>query len=268
MQTLSIDPTTLVRYRVGPLGSYLDAYLTSVRQEGFSTLSILGHVQAIKRFSLWLQHRHLGVQDLNEVIVEQFLQRDPAVKHKGESATLARLLLTLREIRAIAGRVPEPITVHPRVADQYRQYLLRERGLSQKTVSDYVLCATGFVSHHLKKRRWEFSTLRALEVTTFVQHHVRQSSPARVKLLITALRSFLRYLRHEGKIGTDLAACVPAVANWSYSTLPKFLPAGTVQRVLDRYDRSTADGKRNYAILMLLARLAQLPHSAKRSADV
>ena len=80
-------------------------------------------------------------------------------------------------------------------------------------------------------------------------------SPGRAKLLVTALRSFLRYLRHHGEISVDLAACVPSVAVWSFSTVPKFLPAGTVQRFLDQCERNTPDGKRNYAVLLLLARL-------------
>ena len=52
-----------------------------------------------------------------------------------------------------------------------------------------------------------------------------------------------------------MAGCVPPVAIWSLSTVPKFLPAGSVQRVLDRCERNTSDGKRNYAVLLLLARL-------------
>ncbi|MGA3242447.1 MAG: tyrosine-type recombinase/integrase [Bryobacteraceae bacterium] len=48
---------------------------------------------------------------------------------------------------------------------------------------------------------------------------------------------------------------MPTVPNWSRSTLPKFLPPGTVQRVLTRCDRRVPLGRRNYAILLLLARL-------------
>ena len=80
-------------------------------------------------------------------------------------------------------------------------------------------------------------------------------SPGRAKLLVTALRYFLRYLRYQGEISVELARCVPPVAVWSLSTVPKFLPAGTVQRVLDQCERATPDGKRNYAVLLLLARL-------------
>jgi len=84
-------------------------------------------------------------------------------------------------------------------------------------------------------------------------------SRGRAKLLVTAVRSFLRYLRHQGGISLDLAGCVPPVAIWSLSTVPKFLSAGSVQRVLDRCERNTPDGKRNYAVLLLLPDWVYVP---------
>jgi integrase len=99
------------------------------------------------------------------------------------------------------------------------------------------------------------SELTATHVTKFMQGRAHQLSSDRAKLLVTGLRSFLRYLRHQGEISLDLAGCVPPVAVWSLSTVPKFLPAGTVQRIVDGCERDSADGKRNYAVLLLLARL-------------
>src|SRR5262249_14559404 len=97
--------------------------------------------------------------------------------------------------------------------------------------------------------------LCASDVTTFVREQAEKFAPGRKKLLVTALRSFLRYLRHQGLIIVDLSGCVPAVACWSHSEIPKSLPTGTVQRVLAQQVRTTAVGCRNFAILMLLARL-------------
>ena len=71
---------------------------------------------------------------------------------------------------------------------------------------------------------------------------------------MTALRSFLRYLRHRGKVSSDLSGCVPAVPNWSLSTLPRFISTKDVERILKCCDRKSPVGRRNYAIL-LLARL-------------
>jgi site-specific recombinase XerD len=62
-------------------------------------------------------------------------------------------------------------------------------------------------------------------------------------------------LQHRGEITIDLAACVPAVASWAFSALPKFLLPEQVEQVLDHCDRAGIAGRRNYAILLLLARL-------------
>jgi len=69
------------------------------------------------------------------------------------------------------------------------------------------------------------------------------------------MRSFLRYLHHKGLNDGNLAVAVPKVARWSLAALPKHLSAVNVQRVLDSCDRRTPWGRRNYAILLLLARL-------------
>jgi site-specific recombinase XerD len=137
----------------------------------------------------------------------------------------------------------------------FAHYLLHERRLSQATLVNYQPFVDRFLSEQFKNGKVKLSSLHATDVTGFVQRHARQLSPTRAKLLVGALRSFFRHLQQRGEIPANLAACVPSVANWSFSTLPKFLPAGAVQRVLQHCDRHTPLGKRNYAILLLLARL-------------
>jgi integrase/recombinase XerD len=73
--------------------------------------------------------------------------------------------------------------------------------------------------------------------------------------MTTALRSFLRFARYRGDIDKDLAACVPAVADRQLSTIPRALPPDQVELVLASVDRKTAVGRRDYAILLVLARL-------------
>jgi integrase len=68
-----------------------------------------------------------------------------------------------------------------------------------------------------------------------------------------ALRSFLRYLHHKGL--NPLAGCVPSIRRWKLASLPTYLSAVQVQTVLDGCDRATALGRRDYAILMMLAKL-------------
>ena len=89
----------------------------------------------------------------------------------------------------------------------------------------------------------------------FVQRQAPRLHLKRAKLLTTALRSFLRYARYCGAVTLDLAAAVPAVAHWSMSSIPRAIPADAVRQLLAAIDRRTATGCRDYAILLLLARL-------------
>ncbi len=254
MQTF-IDADFLARLRVGPLASYLDAYLKRIEQEGFLSSSVPMQMYAIARFSRWLQTQQLDLHQLDEVAVERFLQRDPNVVHGSEAAPLRRLLAMLREIGLTAAKPPEPRNGQQRCIDEYRRYLLRERGLAETSLLNYVPFVEQFLSDRFGQSDMKLPELTAADVTKFMRDRVHQLNSGRAKLLVTALRSFLRYLRHQGEIPVDLAGCVPPVAVWSLSTVPKFLPAGTVQRILDHCARDTRDEKRNYAVLLLLARL-------------
>jgi site-specific recombinase XerD len=254
MQTF-IDPDLLARLRVGPLASYLDAYLKHIEHQGFLPSSVPMQMYAIARFSNWLQARQLGVHQVDEATVERFLKRDPGTVHSGESAPLRRLLAMLREIGQTAAKPPQPRNDQQRLMDEYRCYLLQERGLAEASLLNYVPFAEQFLSDRFGRSAMHPSELTAKDVTKFLQDRARQLSPGRAKLLVTALRSFLRYLRFRGKISVNLSECVPPVAAWTLSTVPKFLPVGTVQRILDHCARDTRDGKRNYAVLLLLARL-------------
>src|SRR5439155_7973514 len=75
------------------------------------------------------------------------------------------------------------------------------------------------------------------------------------QLMATVLRSFLGLLMQQSRISANLAAAVPTVASRRLSKLPRFLEVKQVERVLLSCDRRTRVGKRDYAILLLLARL-------------
>ena len=89
----------------------------------------------------------------------------------------------------------------------------------------------------------------------FVQRQIPGRHQKYAKRLTTVLRSFLNYARYRGDITNDLAAAVPCVAVWSMTSIPKAIPADAVRQLLASIDRRTPAGRRDYAILLLLARL-------------
>ena len=100
------------------------------------------------------------------------------------------------------------------------------------------------------------NAITATGIIGFVQlDAARLRHPKRAKVMTSGLRSFLQYGRYRGDIRAELMAAVPTVANWSMAGIPRAISASQVQSLLDRCDRQTATGCRDYAILLLLARL-------------
>ena len=104
----------------------------------------------------------------------------------------------------------------------------------------------------------------AAAVSAFCARELPRRSRAGAADLATALRSFLRFLHVEGLVAAPVAQAVPAVANRKGRGLPRALPPATVTRLLASCDRRTRLGRRDYAMLMLLARLGCGPARSRR----
>jgi site-specific recombinase XerD len=241
----------------GPLSPYVNTYLILIKERGYAVGSIYEQLHVLKLFDRWLKRTGRRVQDLNEAATAPFLQR--VFKHgyakNAASSTLRRLLALLRGI----GVMPAAITAVPSPSEQltraYERFLLEKRHLSPVTVAWHRRFVSRFLSEKFDGGQLKPSKLRAPDVTAFVQRHAHRHGPTEAKSLLAAMRSFLRYLHYEGLINSDLSLAVPKVARWSFSTVPKHLSPDQVRQVLRHCDRGTALGRRDYAILLLLARL-------------
>jgi site-specific recombinase XerD len=142
-----------------------------------------------------------------------------------------------------------------RCAQAFERYLREERALATATIINYVPFIRSFLKDRFGHGEIILSRLSARDVVRFVQRQAPRLHLKRAKLLTTALRSFLRYARYRGEITVDLAAAVPVVANWSMTSIPRAIAANQVRQLLASINRRTAMGRRDYAILLLLARL-------------
>jgi site-specific recombinase XerD len=105
-------------------------------------------------------------------------------------------------------------------------------------------------------RSMKLDGLHAADVVDYVRREAtRLDSPRSAQGVANSLRSFLRYARYRDAIKVDLACVVPSAASWSMSSIPRAISPDHARRVLSRCDRRTNVGRRDYAILLLLARL-------------
>ena len=249
---------TLAREPEGPLAAYLDQFAVLLDGQGFERCGLGQQVRAAARFSRWLQLHQVAAEAVTDEHARCFLD-DPAEQgfvRQGAAATLRRLLDFLRQLE-VCGTAPAPSALTPvqQTIAAYGDHLRKELGLSAKTVVQYCPFAAAFLSEHFGSGPVDLARLRGRDVIQFVLQQAARLSPARAKAATIALRSFLRYVRYCGGTQYDLAGTVPTVANWSMTAIPRAIAPDHLRAVLASCRRDTPVGRRDYAILMLLARL-------------
>ena len=242
----------------GPLDGIIPAYAAFLSRQGFSEQGARQQMQFLADLNRWLHKKRLAIPDLTAPTIQRYLRSRHRHLHprRDDAAILNRLVHLLHT----QGLLPKntvrlPDNSHQRIINDFDRYLSEERGLSTATRLNYRPFVQKFLSAQFGNKPAHLVDLKANDVIRFIRNQAPQLHPKRAGLMVSALRSFLRFLRHRGDITTDLAACVPPIANWKFSTLPKFLPPDQVQHVLNQCDRNTAQGRRDYAIVLLLARL-------------
>lgn len=259
MNRLLEDLKISARVEAGPLGPYIGSYAAQLLSEGYARHSSCVKIRLAGTFSRWLSRKGIAANNVIDQHTTDFLRYYNRRRHRlglGDPATLKRLLKLLREQGVIAQRPAwAPTTPSERLVEEYDIYLQRERMLSLATRINYRPFIQKFLTVQFGKGSVVLPRLCAADVIGFVRYHAGLLRGKRVQLMTTALRSFLRFARYRGDITLDLAACVPPVASWSLSMLPRALPPAHVKRVLKNCNRKTAVGRRDYAILLLLARL-------------
>lgn len=241
----------------GPLGFHLDSFIAHAVSVGFARATVRNQHSLVRVFDRWLATHHVTLAEIHERWVDAFLDTRPARgRTRGSAATLRRLITFLRKqgvtptLVAVADDSPLAQLEH-----RYQEYLRVERGLSATTVQSYVGCLHQFVTEHAGDGAASVATVSARDIAAFVRRHARAGSPGRAQLMTTALRAMFRFFFQTGELPVDLSVAVPAVPDWRLARLPRSLPPEDVERLLVACDRQTPTGRRDQAILLLLARL-------------
>jgi site-specific recombinase XerD len=245
------------RLRNGPHGSYVELYASRLVKVGLSRQGTWRSLNLLGDLVSWLTRVGSIPTDLNERVVEQYLRHRSRKQciQAGDRAALKRLLSVLREAGAISPAIRPPPTLHEQIFEVFSHYLREERGLAPKSIVHHLPFIRLFLREVCPGGTSDLGRISQADVTRYIERHARDQSAASGKAMCWALRSFLRYLHHKGLNPRPLAGCVPSIRRWKLTGLPTYLSAAQVQTVLDGCDQATALGRRDYAILMMLAKL-------------
>jgi len=258
MQSFCPNPAVARRLYAGPLGAHIDPLAQQLAAQGYAPWTAKYTMRLLADLSGWLQHHALTVTALNEPCLERFLQDryQTGSPHRDDHPILRRLLAQLREQEVIPRAVvAQALQAYDHIVSDFQHYLLHQRGLEPPTIRNYLDTVRRFLHARFGAQPLCLEALSPQDITDFMVQQTRRYSPARATLLATALRSFFRFLLQRGAIVNDLAHAVPTVPNWRFTGLPRFMSAEDVDRLLQSCNRHTPHGRRDDAILLLLARL-------------
>lgn len=233
------------------------SFLDTLTPAGYAPRRLTQRRSILLAFARWAQREDLTVTDLDEVHIAAFVAHRSRSRETGkkERATLRRFFTHLRR-RGILPSPTRPPSLVDDLTDRYVAYLRTHRGLAKNSILVYAPCVRTFLTQWFETTgRVALDTLDAEAIRTFLVAHVEQRSSEAARLRSIALRSFLRFLVVRGEIARDLSGAVPRVRTYQQSSVPVVLSPEEVERVLATADRSRPRGRRDYAILLLLARL-------------
>lgn len=259
MRCIINDQVVLSRPPGGPMATHIRAFAASRTALGYARSSLQREIRLAAGFSQWLKEKGIGLQRVDALQVSRYLRdrRRKVRPRPGDAAALRHLLEFLRHEGLIAAEpiVARRLTPAERFGRAYEQYLRDVRALARATITNYVPFIQGFLTAQFGEGPVRLARLTARDVVRFVQRQAPRLHLKRAKLLTVALRSFFRYARYRGAVTRDLAAAVPAVANWSMPAIPRAIGEEQIRQLLASFNRRTPTGRRDYAIVLLLARL-------------
>jgi site-specific recombinase XerD len=250
-----------VRAIGGTSAEHFSSFVTWLGSQQYSA----GYACIVARHALafgrWCEGRGIDVEALTDDDIARYQRsrarrraRRPETRRQ-ERQALALLLLFLRKQGLCAGAASCATNVD-RVAADFAQHLQRNHALASATVDTYTRVARQFLAWRFGQADICLHDLRPSDAIAFVRQESKRMAPPAVKGVANALRSFLRFGEFRGEVPAGLAAGVPSVATWTTTPpIPKGIAAEHAQRAIDSCDRLTAVGRRDRAVLLLLARL-------------
>jgi site-specific recombinase XerD len=242
-----------------PLGTYPEQFQRHLESQYYRPSTIARYDYCIK--ALRIQMIALGVNlcDLDEDRAVELIGRSPNRSFRSKTsasiiAAFVRFLAALGATKPVL-RASRDDNVHGRLKQDYENYLRCRRGLSEKTTLESWRIAERFLRFRFGAEAGDLSQITAIDIAGFLEHLTTRKPPLRDKTLSSHLRNFFRYLFLAGKTSVNLTLGIPSVAQRYGARLPRHLTAEQVDILVKAVRTNTATSRRNYAMVLLTARL-------------
>jgi site-specific recombinase XerD len=253
------SPFRIQELRDGPDGRLLDGFAQELCQAGYAEITARRHIRAAEHLIHWTGRKGTPIATLDERFAEDFVHHLDRCRcprygrtHRLDLQHGVRLFFGyLRRAGALMAPIAEESIEEPVLLVSFCRWMRQQRGTCDATLYNYSL----HLRDLLKRLGEDPGKFDAQNLRQFVLETSQRCGWAAAKKSTTAVRMFLRFLISDGKCAAGLDASIPALAHWRLSSLPRYLQSDEVERVIASCDPATPVGRRDRAILLLLARL-------------
>jgi integrase/recombinase XerD len=239
--------------------NHIEPFLDHLRVAGYAERTLRKKRFVLKAFARWTKRKRMTADFLHDDRMRAFLGRLPQKRKARLQFERAVLQLFFEYLRSAAHlpncAVQEDLSEADRLLRAYESYLRKDRGLAENSVRVYLPFIRVLLSSYDPTGGTCCDSFDTLVIREFLLCQTQHRSAEYTRLLSIALRSFFRFLFLSGRVRQDLSPAVPTVRKYRQSTPPVFLSPEDIERVLATTDCSTPTGRRDHAILLLLARL-------------
>jgi len=231
-------------------------YHKELVRAGYSRIPIRLHLHSVAHFGVWLEREGVELKTIDEETIAAFERHRPRCRCAGTSRNRARQVgscvrvflryLRKRSVVRDVEAAPKPVFV----VREFLGWMKAQRGVVDTTLASYQLYVSNLVDFlGDDPRRYTARGLR-----DFVSRRYRHYGRNSIRMVLAAVRMFLRYLAIEGRCRPGLEHALTSPARWSQQSLPRGLSSEEIRRVLNACP-STTRGLRDRAILLLMIRL-------------
>ncbi len=230
-------------------------YQKALAQAGYNPYVARLHLRSVAHFGVWLELEGVALESIDEQTVAAFDRHRSSCRCPGTSRDGGRHVVScirgflshLRERRLVATHAPpEPSGL----VREFLAWMSTERGVVDTTLTSY----RRYVTQLVDSLGDDPQAYTARDLRDFVAKRYRHYGRNSIRMVLAAVRMFLRYLAMEGRCRPGLEQALTSPANWSQRSLPRGLTSQQVQSILAACP-STPRGIRDRAILLLLIRL-------------
>lgn len=252
---------TLKRLRHGPFADLIERYAIFLAERGHATLTVRAYVCAVEHFVRWLRSSRRMAEEIDEVIVGSFLTRHlprcrcPVARNRTLHVVRAALRHLVEMLHSGKSVVPAASAMITGVLAIYDGHLATTCGLALATRRYYLREVRDLLAARFGGGPIDLSDLTLIDVQTFVTKRGACLKPSSANVVATAVRSFLRFLSLLGVGDASAVYGVPRAAQWRLAGLPVGLTDQQLKAFLAAFDRSTAVGRRDFAIALCLSEL-------------